>query len=60
MNEFMSSQSAMQCSVVDMQRDPAFVLATNQMEIMVENRTPGRQQENDINIGTIELELDYF
>ena len=56
----MSSQSAMQCSVVDMQRDPDFILATNQMEIMVENKTPGRERENDINIGTIELELDYF
>ena len=60
MDAFMSSQSAMQCSVVDMQRDPDFILATNQMEIMVENKTPGRERENDINIGTIELELDYF
>ena len=34
-NEFMISQSAMQCSVVDMQRDPSFVLATSHNEIIV-------------------------
>lgn len=54
-NEFMISQSAMQCSVVDMQRDPSFSLATNQNEIFVQNRTPGREHLGDVNASTIEL-----
>ena len=39
-NDFMQN-SAMLCSVVDMQRDPSFTLATNQAEIHVQNKKPG-------------------
>ena len=34
-------QSAMQASVIDMQRDPTYQLATNADFIVVENKTQG-------------------
>ena len=50
----------MQCSVVNMQNDPSFVLATNQNEIQVMNRTPGLEHLDDVNIQSVDLQLDYF
>jgi len=41
-NEFVS-QSAMQTSVVDVERDKSFLLATNADTIVVENHTAGQQ-----------------
>lgn len=58
-NEFMMSNSVMQNSVIDMQRDEAFSIATNQVEIIVENKTPG-QERQDLTINTLGVELDYF
>ena len=52
-------QSAMQTSVVDVTRDKAFQLARDQDSIVVENYTPG-QPRNDVNAGTIQVEMDYF
>merc|ERR1712062_842585 len=49
----------MQNSVIDMQRDEAFSIATNQVEIIVENKTPG-QERQDLTINTLGVELDYF
>ncbi len=49
----------MQASVIDMQRDPSFRLATNQNEIFVENKTPGRAGQN-LTVNTLDISFNYF
>ena len=49
----------MQASVIDMQRDPAFHIATNSELILVENKTPGQQPDN-LSLSTLQVQLNYF
>jgi len=49
----------MQASVVDMQRERSYQLATGQADMIVENKTPG-QQNQPLNSQTVDIQLNYF
>ena len=49
----------MQASVVDMQRDKSYQLATDSDVIVVENTTQA-PTSNDLTLNNIDLELNYF
>lgn len=57
-NEFVQ-QSNLQTSVIDIQRDASFLLATNTTEVMVENRTPGRQGL-PLTLAYLDIQENYF